>query len=380
MDKPLKIRLHVLSPIHIGCDDVYEPTSFVIDTDKKKLVSFDPLAFIRTLTDRERQELTAIAQKGTLPSIIEIYRFIFNKRSSIKGNEISISQGIIDRYISVKSLALNDRNIKQELNNFIIPRTAYHPYNNTPYIPGSSLKGSVRTGFLSMLALGGGTYKGLDYILAGNKPNNSITNRRNARELELQLLEGSFAEDPFRMLKVSDLLPHTNVRTRVLYAINRRKLDGSKQTRGIPQIFEIIEAGSSFEGVINLQSPPSSAGIKKPIDSLGIRAFFRAVHKHYARNYGVESKIAEQLHFKMPRPLKSHGDMKETAFLIRVGKHSGAESVTIEGNRQILVRGPRGSKEIKDHATTIWLASEQAKPENNNGLFPFGWAVMEVLN
>jgi CRISPR-associated protein Csm5 len=81
----------------------------------------------------------------------------------------------------------------------------------------------------------------------------------------------------------------------------------------------------------------------------------------------------------MPKPLKSHGEMKENAFLIRLGKHSGAEAVTIEGNRQITVRGPRGNREIKNHATTIWFASETSKPESNKGLLPFGWAVMEVV-
>ncbi|MEW6117423.1 MAG: hypothetical protein AB1553_11040 [Nitrospirota bacterium] len=29
-------------------------------------------------------------------------------------------------------------------------------------------------------------------------------------------------------------------------------------------------------------------------------------------------------------------------------------------------------------STTLWLASESPKPQNNNGLLPFGWAVLEV--
>jgi len=50
MEKPLRIRLHVLSPIHIGCDDIFEPTSFVIDENRNKLVEFDPADFIKHLT------------------------------------------------------------------------------------------------------------------------------------------------------------------------------------------------------------------------------------------------------------------------------------------------------------------------------------------
>ena len=44
------------------------------------------------------------------------------------------------------------RGIRQELNQFSISRTAYNPYNNLPYIPGSSIKGALRTAYLSKLA------------------------------------------------------------------------------------------------------------------------------------------------------------------------------------------------------------------------------------
>jgi len=32
---PYKVRLHIISPVHIGCDDVYEPTGFVVDKAAK---------------------------------------------------------------------------------------------------------------------------------------------------------------------------------------------------------------------------------------------------------------------------------------------------------------------------------------------------------
>lgn len=66
--------------------------------------------------------------------------------------------------------------------------------------------------------------------------------------------------------------------------------------------------------------------------------------------------------------------------MLRIGRHSGAEAVTIEGNRHIkIMRGKGQQPKYLDHTTTIWLASETSKPNTNNGLLPFGWAVMEVV-
>ncbi len=65
-----KLRLHILSPVHIGCGEVYEPTSFVIDSDRNLLISFDPMEFIKNLDSNEKSELTNIANKGNILSII----------------------------------------------------------------------------------------------------------------------------------------------------------------------------------------------------------------------------------------------------------------------------------------------------------------------
>ncbi|MDW7998100.1 MAG: hypothetical protein RMI30_01400, partial [Thermodesulfovibrio sp.] len=71
---------------------------------------------------------------------------------------------------------------------------------------------------------------------------------------------------------------------------------------------------------------------------------------------------------------------KKDAFLIRIGRHSGAEAVTIEGNRHIKIMQGRDRPPLYlDRATTFWLASDSPKPKTNNGLLPFGWAVIELV-
>jgi len=379
MEKLIKIRLHILSPIHIGCDEVYEPTSFVINPEKKKLISFDPLAFIKSLSQEDRKKLNEISSKGNLSSIIELYRFIFSKRANISGNEIDVSEDVIERYLKVKDMPLNERQIKQELNKFVIPRTAFSPYTNLPYISGSSLKGSMRTGYLSILAFSGGNKNGLKEFFSGKEPSASIKNRTNAFELEKELLKGEFDKDPFRLLKVSDLHPKENVKTKIKYALNYRKNDFGSG-RGIPQIFEVIEPNSTFEGTIEIQSAPKGSNIKEPLEK---PLLFASVNRHYALIYNNEINIAKKMQFQMPQVNKLVNDIKNKTgkrpFLIRMGKHSGAEAVTIEGNRKITIRERGGHKRIENESTTIWLASERLKPKNMITLQSFGWGLIEIL-
>ena len=66
--------------------------------------------------------------------------------------------------------------------------------------------------------------------------------------------------------------------------------------------------------------------------------------------------------------------------MARVGRHSGAESVTIEGHRNIKIMMGKGEKpKYLDRATTLWLASEKRKPEDRDGLQPFGWVQLSRL-
>ena len=376
----LNIRLHILSPVHIGCGEVYEPTSFVIDPERNILISFDPNEFIKHLDSNEKSEFMRITGKGTISSIIELYRFISNKRQKIKGREIEIAKGIADRYREVKALkSTNSRKIMQELNKFEINRTSFNPLYNKPYIPGSSLKGALRTGYLSMLACAGGDDEELRKFVFEQSyhPSNPIRGRKKAGPFEEELLGGSFSTDPFRLLKVSDLLPRDgNVKTKIIYAINWKK-GTDKKGRGPSQVFEVLLSGSVFAGTIHIQSPVDGSGIAKPIEK---ELFLRVVHKHYARVYKEEKKYAEKTGFQMPKLGDFAERQKKTAFLVRIGRHSGAEAVTIEGNRNIKIMQGKGNPPLYlDHATTIWLASDKAKPYDNSGLFPFGWAVLEVV-
>jgi len=361
MENPLRIRLHVLSPIHIGCDDIFEPTSFVIDENRNKLVEFDPADFIKHLTAEQRNEFMRICSGDNLLAIYKFVKRVFNQE--ISGRKVDIASGLLEHYKSV--LKKSSYDTKAIINQFTINKTAYNPQTNEPYIPGTSVKGAARTAYLSHLA-----------VSKGKKDA-----KEKAKDLEIALLQGEFDTDPFRMVKVSDFQSVEQVRTKIVYGVNKKKRVSdwaTKASSGPLQIFEVIESGGVFEGIINIGIPEKKAGIKTPVEQTTL---LKAVHQHYNKLYAQEVAITKECGF---RPVTADSFSKrfgDSCFLIRIGRHSGAEAVTIEGNRNIkIMQGYREPPKYSRYgSTTIWLASETARPTANNGLTPFGWAVLEIV-
>ncbi len=356
MQKTMRVRLHVLSPVHIGCDDVYEPTGFVIDRQRKKLIAFDPIDFVGTLSEQDRRKFLGICEKGTMESIIEIYRFMNEHKGGIDGHAVGITDGFIDSYNRVARMSTsNSRNIQQELNKFLVSRTSYAPFDNAAYIPGSALKGALRTGWLNRL--------------------NNRYQRQGARGsmLETELLGGTFAEDPFRMVKVSDFLPVGNPETHICFAINKKKKPSKYEAQGPNQILEVIQPGAVFEGVITIHSPESNAKLQQkravPVSEEFLQqalAFFAGELTHeesLLQGIGLTSGVRTKLNTLLP---------------VRLGRHSGAEALTIEGARNIKIMGKRGEQaKYLPNSSTIWFAADTPKAES--GLQLFGWIALEVV-
>lgn len=363
MDNLLSIKLHVLSPVHIGCDEVYEPTGFVIDEKTGHLTAFDGMDLVRSLTQEERNRLTSICMQGTIASILALFQFIAGRK--IKGRDIETARELPQHYQQVRKLSSADeQKIKQELSKFAISRTSYTPYDGLPYIPGSSLKGALRTAYLNMLA----KEEGLKDF------------RGQARALEETLLGGSFATDPFRFVKVSDLMPAGELRAKIYYAVNKKKKESKYEARGPFQVVEAIKEGALLEGVLNVLTPLRMKEIKKPVSP---ETLLRSLHDFYSRILEQEEAATSEMKTGVSITArvreKFDGRLGESAFIVRMGRHSGAEAMTIDGFRSIKIMQGKGEQnKYLDRSTTLWFASEARKTAGNSGLIPFGWAVLEV--
>jgi len=344
-----------LSPLHIGCDEDYEPTGFVLDEQAKPMISFEPSSFLSLLEGEELGRFSELCRKGTVASLLEIYRFMRQHRDLVitgnlaGGNTITVSPEFLAHYRT--TLGLNQDRIKKQFNKFIVARTAYDQLTNTPYLPGTALKGALRTAVL-------------------NHRNNKRSRPRygDSRNMSKKLLGGDFASDPFRLIKVSDFHSLDSVQRRIVYAVNKKKKPSEREASGPYQILEVIDAGAEFYGTITIQEPPGRDVITAPINLQELVDSFSFYQEEMERERHILKKIGGQ---PVPRP--------DQAAPIRIGRHSGAECVTVAGQRQIQVRVGRRQTKTLSGATTLWLASESQRPNNNSKLQPFGWAAFTLL-
>lgn len=344
--------IKTVSPLHIGCDEVYEPTGFVLDETRNQLTVFDPITFISQMDETDRKRFSEICARGTIESILEIYKFL--RRRKADGKTVQVCSGFVSHYNRTLSISLKDRKrIQQELGRFAVSRTSFLPADGRPYIPGSSVKGSLRTAYLNRMAR--------------QNPVPTPKGRQAARKLEKKLLNhDSIQTDPFRLVKVSDFMPVGEVRTKILYAVNIKKAGGTA-ARGPFQIVETVMPGALFSGSIVVESPLKGV-IRQPVD---MKTLLDGCKTFYLKEYNREYDELKAAGIAATASLFSKDGLP-----VRVGRHSGAESVTIEGHRQIRIKG-RG---VQDHATTLWLASEEPRPRNIQPLQPFGWCEIMKLD
>jgi len=152
--------------------------------------------------------------------------------------------------------------------------------------------------------------------------------------------------------------------------------------RGPYQILEIIKEGTAFEGLLNIETPLANSDIKEPINQ---KALLESLNKFYYKQWQDDEKHLKSIKVNTDRMFfagiisKLKDTFGKSVFLVRIGRHSGAESVTIEGNRDIKInQGKNNLPKSAEESTTIWLASETFNPKNNEGLVPFGWVLLEI--
>ena len=367
----MKCVLENISPIHVGCDEVYEPTGFAVDEKEGCLMIFDPLVFIRDLSREDMAKFSAICRKGTIQSILEVYRFLNNR--PVKGRKVGVCNGFLEHYQQV--LALPSGRVQNELNRFLIHRTSFCTLDQRPYIPGSTIKGALRTAYLNHLAQTSGNHSGKGK-LSGKGGGRGPGRQREHKILEQLLLHLDdvpqkewISKDPFRLVKVSDFMPVGDVKTKISYVVNQKKKPSEKEARGPFQILEMIQPGSRFTGEIIVERPPVRDAVSHVIELEGL---LQSSVRFYGNEKAGEDEILKRMGSKSVQ-LPQDKDF----FLIRLGRHSGAESVTIKGYRDIKIMLGRGNQPaFEDHATTLWLASETSKPNTPKFLSPFGWGIV----
>jgi CRISPR-associated protein Csm5 len=397
-------RLHItpLSPVHIGTAESYEPTNYVIEDGV--LHEFDTGGVVDALAAKGREGLLSIANRKPDADMIKaLQRFFHERREALKPwavNRIPVLPGVAKLYAkNIGQTAQREGDGGQVLNRLEIDRCAYNPITRQPVLFGSSLKGAMRTALLDKVNDGRHAQenKGL-HEFQGRLLKYRDQDRRNMK-LEL---------DPLRLVQLSDAAWSSSDKlpaAQVHLAVNRKKAPVVDKNTGQlrkpmgDNLYQILECAPgwryrAFNGQVNLQRVKHLRRQSEFPDQefhWSIKAIARACNDFYwgiftseikqmsARGYldNAWGQTALQV-FSSAKDKIQRGEV----FLLRVGRHSGAESVTLRGVRNIRImegRDPQTGRQRSSNADavkTLCLAADTK--DQQSGLLPFGWLLVEV--
>ncbi len=401
-----RLLMTPLSPIHIGTSESYEPTHYVIDEDV--LHEFDTGAVVTAMTAADRKRLLDIVSRKPNTKMIQAMQsFFFERRETLMAygvNRIPVSHGVANLYWSrVGRIANPETNGNKDINRLGINRAAYNPIDRRPVLFGSSLKGAIRTALLDGLNQG----KPLQIVETRQTGKQRDEKSTELQQRLFQYRAGKFELDPLRLVQLADGAWHGESdlpAAQVYLAVNRKKApvkdeqghlrQSQAESKDLYQILECVPGWRyrAFASQLNLQSvaavergsyqdrlPASALRFDMGQIAQACNAFYRPLlevesRKMRERNYldstwdqSVEA-LLQQAQARMER-----GE----AFLLRVGRHSGAESVTLNGVRKIkIMQGKGQNPEYGPTTKTYWLAANDKDQQQN--LLPFGWLLVEA--
>ena len=393
------ITLHItpLSPVHVGIGEDYEPTNYVMEDGA--LFAFDSDVANRVLTERQRKDLLDMVSKPTRRAedmIKQVQDFFYNNRKPLaaaSSHFLPVSAGVFDLYQKrVGQSANRESGGKSVINKLEIQRTFFNPYSQHPIIPGSSIKGSIRTALLSDANKGHGLS---DEVYRLKPP------QRN-QALQKELFKGSFATDPMRLISLGDASYQTPALfgSEIRFAVDRKKKEVVKDGQVVQSqaeaqnLYQLLEClpplrYRSFSGTLSVQDLQGMTGKGTPTKELRwtVQNIAKACNDFYHKRFVAEIKILRERSYlnpdweKLADTIISGAVFQKMkagkAFLLRVGRHSGAESVTLEGVRNIKILQGKGQQpKYEPEAKTVWLAANTEK--DRGGMLPFGWVLVEL--
>ena len=377
-----------LSPLHIGADESYEPGNYVIDDEAGALYSFDNQAAMAGLSDSDKQHLLAIVNGKPDDSMLtKVQAFFHNHREKLlafANSPIPTASGIKALYEKrIGKTAQNEGHGKRVINKLEIERTFYNPVNSKPLLPGSSIKGAIRTALLDGLNQGKPLERGEKY-----------------KYLQERLLEGKFATDPLRLVSIGDAEWHGKAdkpACKIQFAVNRKRkpvmrngklVQSQAEASNLYQLLECVAPNhyQGFSGSLTLHNTQSirQDDCKLPKQHLHwtVKDIANACNRFYRDLFLQELNAMKARNYLKLDWLEQMEQLLEqlnadNVFLLRVGRHSGAEALTLNKIRSIkIMQGKRERPKYEDKPLTWWFAADEIT--NKQALLPFGWVLVEI--
>ena len=328
-----------------------------------------------------------LVSEVSLDSLRKVYAFFHRNTNTFKTcahTFIPVSNGIAQKYTnSIGRNVQNEDNGRKVINHNAIERAMYLAGDGRSYLPGSSVKGAVRTAWL----------EALHKVFAKTRCGEDLTGNKNFESI---LLQGDFNTDPLRLIKIADFMPQLpEIERKIVFACNYKKnvvkdKNGVLVTEGKGPVTrkEIILSGQYriFASELALFDTGKHISGKTPSLRPNIANIARYCNEYYRDRLDNECKLLEELGLADKTWLKNFKNLlgelatrleQGEVFLLRLGRYGDAETKTIKDLARIKIMAGNGiPPSYKKKTTTIWLAADQEKQKRD--LLPFGWALVEV--
>ena len=342
-----QVNLHILSPIHIGTGQELDPFSFIIRDSRLFLI--DLVKWMEEYPEKE-----ALYTMMDSDNFVQVRSFIAERFDLEKAILCSIpvdSQQLLKTY----QRAVQEKDPRNQV--LISPMTR-NEVTMDAYIPGSSIKGAIRTAIANQFVQA-----------AGVTSRDSGRGRSNYNEK----IFGRISSDPMRWLKLSDVSlkeSGTVIVDATEYSVNPDKALTPKghmevalnlcQT-GNPVIYPLRFSMASFTLHGKTVDPEFL------VDSL-YRFYVPKYEEEYRKFFQSRRAIETQQGIIPINKVVSGLNTNES--LMRIGHFSHVECITLDG-----VRNPK-TRRGKDGTPLPWGTTRTLA----NGVYPFGWAKLEFID
>ncbi|AEI14989.1 CRISPR-associated RAMP protein, Csm5 family [Flexistipes sinusarabici DSM 4947] len=368
------IQAFLASPVHIGTGEMYDPFSYVIKGNV--FYHFETAAFLSNLSSEKTKQFTYILKNPSRDSILKSREFIYNNfdadvMKDIIIDEIDLSKSSFPKDYEEKLSDLANKDPRNKAINLLEIEQTYSS-GGFPIIPGSSLKGSIRTAIINQLIE--------DNNIRVDKGRYSY--KKLMRDMDL-----SYQNDIFDMLKISDFHKE-NAGKWIGYFKNypKSKMEKSiSQNNQIDVATEVLRPFQVFKGEINIFPKEKRHQFEKQFNDITKTKvnIFKCLNRHYLDLFKQEynffkKKNPKSNFFKIIEQKNFLEKLESNEYaVLKVGKHSGAEGVTFK-DRAIFIKGSK-NKDAKYDAktsTTTWYFSQKKELSVPNLLYPLGWIIL----
>jgi CRISPR-associated protein Csm5 len=377
--KIFKVRYHIITPVHIGTGEDLSPFEYVIKDGF--LHRIEPDELIADLPENQLQKFYSFIEGNNLIGLRNIVMENFDE-SRYSKYRIRVTQNIEEKY---------RQNIKRVENQLLISPFLRTASNLQPYIPGSSIKGAIRTAIIDKI-LRGKKHKPnlkdkfweeevLEAVIQVRRKAAWKTGRQGKFEKgfeEKMEFRPEIRRDPFRSIKVSDVsVSDEFIGVGEVFNVRVNEKRGRLEKIGIQMFKEVLYGEINLNKKVEFEGEIRIDEILNKMDYAG-REFrgrwipmeltkddiISACNEFYIGEFERERKFFElaiEMHDIIDR-IRAFFKLGKDEFILRIGRFSGITAITINKYRK-----PHNVK---------WGTTKNLF----EGRYPMGWIKVKFLN